>query len=77
MFLCLLSIVTIVETIQFFPKDKTCLGFSRDNDYQIPVAIIHKHYLYVKATFVAACTTVYFDTMGCFSIVKNVQFPFF
>ena len=23
------SIVTIVETIQFFPKDKTCLGFSR------------------------------------------------
>ena len=23
------SIVTIVETIQFFPKVKTCLGFSR------------------------------------------------
>ena len=23
------SIVTIIETIQFFPKDKTCIGFSR------------------------------------------------
>ena len=25
------SIVTIIDTIQFFPKDKTCLGFSRVN----------------------------------------------
>ena len=25
------SIVTIVDTIQFFPKAKTCLGFSRVN----------------------------------------------
>ena len=25
------SIETIVETIQLFPKDKTCIGFSRAN----------------------------------------------
>ena len=40
--------------------------------YQIPVAIIHTHYLWVKVTFVAACTIVYFNrpTIGSFSTVK-------
>ena len=35
------SIVTIVETIQFFPKVKTCLGFSRVNSLWIIFESLH------------------------------------
>ena len=41
------SIVTIVDTIQFFPKAKTCLGFSRANVLtlitQCPLLILPVH----------------------------------
>ena len=72
---------TVIIQDQTHPGIKRVLAVPPRNhidDYQTvtPVAIIHKHYLYDKATYVAACTTVYFDTMGCFSIVKNVQFQF-
>ena len=40
------------------------------NDYQIPVAIIHTHYLGVKVTFVAACITLYFEVWVPSALLK-------
>ena len=43
------SIVTIVETIQCFPKDKTCIGFSRVKT-NIPASVSVLEKMYPKRT---------------------------